>query len=63
MRLCGHDCIPCCIFCKYMIPDVENSINFGLKGCNLYLDEEHQEIADACGYCDNFVYMNAEDKI
>jgi len=46
-----------------MIPDVENSINFGLKGCNLYLDEEHQEIADACGYCDNFVYMNAEDKI
>ena len=33
-----------------MIPDIENSINFGPKGCGLYPDEEHQEIAVACGY-------------
>lgn len=45
------------MFCKYMIPDIENSINFGPKGCSLHPDEEHQEIADACGYCDDFVCM------
>ena len=32
-----------------MIPDIENSNNFGPKGCSLHPDEEHQEIADACG--------------
>lgn len=47
MRLCEQDCIPCCMFCKHMIPDIENSINFGLKGCKLRPDKEHQEIADA----------------
>ena len=46
------------MFCKYMIPDIENSINFGTKGCSL----QHQEIADACGYCDDFVCMGVKDE-
>lgn len=45
-----------------MIPDIENSINFGPKGCSLYPDEEHKEIADACGYCDDFVCKGVKDK-
>lgn len=55
MKLCEHDCIPCCMLCKYMIPDIENSINFGSKGCSLHPDEEHQEIIDACG---RWCYIN-----
>lgn len=62
MKLCEHDCIPCCMFCKYVILDIENSINFGPKGCSLHLDKEHQEIAVACGYCDNFICKNVKEE-
>ena len=50
------------MFCKYVIPDIENLIHFGPKGCSLHPDEEHQEIAYACGYCDDFVCMNVKDE-
>ena len=45
-----------------MIPDIENPIDFGSKGCSLHPDEKHQEIAVACGYCDNFICKNVKDK-
>ena len=50
------------MFCKYVILDIENSINFGPKGCSLHLDKEHQEIAVACGYCDNFICKNVKEE-
>lgn len=60
MKLCEYNCAPCCDFCKFVIADIEDN---SPVGCKLHPDEEHQEIADACGYCDDFVCMNAEDKI
>ena len=58
MILCNNDCEPCCDFCIYAIHD-----EFELNGhteiggpieCKLHRDKEHQEIAEYCGYCDDF---------
>lgn len=49
----------CCDFCLYAMheawytPDGEHHIG-GPIGCNLHLDDEHQEIADNCGVCSDF---------
>ena len=59
MKLCEYDCIPCCDCCKFVKYDIEDDT---LLDCNLHLDQDHQELAEACSYCDDFVCINAEDE-
>ena len=58
MRLCGDDCCPCCDFCIHVIYDEINIdgvfFNGGPVDCSLHKDDEHQNIVDRCGYCDDF---------
>lgn len=58
MIKCGDDCTPCCDFCIHAIHE-EFELNGqmtmgGPIGCGLHKDEEHQDIAETCGYCDDF---------
>ena len=62
MKLCKN-CAPCCDYCKYVIHD-EWEDQYGLYkgppiGCFLWNDEEHQIIAEDCGYCKDFCCINA----
>lgn len=59
MILCENGCIPCCDYCIYSIRDTwvdEEGVlrDQGPMGCTKHLDAEHQEIADACGHCEDF---------
>ena len=58
MILCNHGCIPCCDFCIYAIHEyftIDGKMHKGGPiGCSLHKDEEHQEIADSCGFCNDF---------
>lgn len=55
MILCSDDCIPCCDFCIYAVHGtLEIDGTTGPIGCDLHLNVEHQEIADGCGYCEDF---------
>lgn len=58
MHLCNPECIPICDFCIHAIHD-EWEVNGefhrgGPIGCSLHEDDEHQEIAECDGYCDDF---------
>lgn len=58
MIKCSDDCMPCCDFCIHAIHD-EFELNGGTIiggpiGCSLHEDERHQEIAENCGFCDDF---------
>lgn len=63
MQLCEHDCIPCCDFCYYSIHDfckIDDTIIKGRPiGCQLHTDEEHQELAQGCCFCEDFYCFNA----
>ena len=66
MVLCEKDCIPCCDFCiyarhdKFIIGGKEHT--GGPIECILHKDEEHQEIAISCGYCDDYHCFIADMK-
>ena len=62
MTLCNNDCIQCCDFCahsKHGTLDTDG--NTRPIGCFLHLDKEHQEIAEDCGYCDDFYCFRVKD--
>lgn len=55
MELCSKDCIPCCDFClgaKHGVLEIDGTS--GPIACNWHPDKEHQEIAEDCGFCDDF---------
>lgn len=58
MVLCNNDCIPCCDFCIHAFHDyfMINGIMHkgGQIACLLHKDQEHQDIADGCGSCEDF---------
>lgn len=58
MKLCSNDCYPICDFCYYAIHEEWNDHTGhhvgGPVGCTLHFDQEHQKIADNCGYCNDF---------
>ena len=59
MTKCSIECIPCCDFCIYAnydtyIKDGKEIKRGGPTGCSKHLDVEHQEIAENCGYCEDF---------
>ena len=62
MILCNKDCMPCGDFCIYAIHEEfeENGklIKGGPVGCKKHQDEEHQEIAESCGYCPDYHCFN-----
>lgn len=65
MVLC-NSCDPCCDFCIYA--EHEKIIYLGKKctggpiGCNLHKDQEHQDIAFGCGFCDDFHCFLADEE-
>ena len=62
MILCNEDCIPCCDFCIHKINgNLEVDGTDGPIGCKLHEDKEHQEIAEWCGYCDDFHCFRANN--
>ena len=63
MVLCGEYCEPCCDFCIHCIHEevIDGEIIYDAPiGCSKHLDEEHQETAELCGYCDDFHCSHAE---
>lgn len=58
MVLCSNNCDPCCDFCIYAehekIVYRGEECTGGPIGCNLHKDQEHQNIAFGCGFCDDF---------
>ena len=58
MIKCCDDCVVCCDFCINAIHEVFESngreITGGPIGCGLHKDKMHQDIAEACGYCEDF---------
>ena len=67
MITCGDYCVMCCDFCIHVIHetyinDEDEEILSGPAGCALHTDQRHQDIAEACGYCDDFHCFLAEDK-
>ena len=62
MILCNEDYIPCCNFCIHKINgNLEVDGTDGPIGCKLHEDKEHQEIAEWCGYCDDFHCFRANN--
>lgn len=64
MILCNKDCIPCCDFCIHVIQHVEEingkMVGLGPIGCKLHEDEEHQNIAKSCYYCEDYHCFNVK---
>lgn len=65
MKLCSNDCTPCCDFCIHakhgMWEDEKGKHRGGPIGCNLHADQDHQDTAIGCYYCDDFHCFNCED--
>ena len=61
MKFCGDDCVACCDFCKHVIyGSLEVDGTTGPVACSLHQDEEHRQIAEDCGFCDDFYCFRAE---
>lgn len=64
MILCGEYCEPCCDFCIHCIHEEkmeDGEVSHGAPiGCGKHKDQEHQDIALICGYCDDFHCFRAE---
>ena len=64
---CSEYCVnhPCCDFCGYAVheeffdSDGSSVIHGGPIGCELHLDEEHQEIVKNDGACRDFKCFRA----
>ena len=58
MVLCNKDCIPCCDFCIHVIHEMGEingkMVRLAPIGCSLHKDEEHQNYAVGCYYCDDY---------
>lgn len=55
MEKCCDECIPCCDFCKHAKQgNFEIDGTTGPIGCKEHPDEEHQLIAQNCGFCPDF---------
>lgn len=58
MFLCSADCIPCCDFCihaTHKMGEVNGKmVKLAVIGCGLHNDQEHQDIAVSCYYCDDY---------
>lgn len=58
MVLCNDNCIPCCDFCIHAMQRLENIngkiVGMGPIGCSLHDDQEHQDIARRCYFCDDY---------
>lgn len=65
MDLCCEECYPCCDFCgRARHGDLDRDGTTGPIGCKKHPDEEHQEIAMNCGFCDDFkCFMIKENTI
>lgn len=66
MILCNN-CCPCCDFCKHVIHETwedgrGNIHNGGPIACGLHNDEEHNNIAEGCGYCDDFYCFRVKEE-
>ena len=66
MVLCNEKCLPCCDYCIYVmterIPYNGKMINGRPVGCFKNHDEEHNKIAESCGYCKDFHCRNMKLK-
>ena len=66
MILCSKTCMPCCDFCIHAIHEEwmegDKKITGGPIGCKEHKDEEHQKIAEDCGYCPDFHCFNANEE-
>lgn len=64
MILCSDNCIPCCDFCVYAIHDeIEyegEKVLGGPIGCKFHPEEEYQNEAMMCGYCDDYKCYQAD---
>ena len=64
MTLCNEHCIPCCDFCIHCIHDLypyDGVLTNGEPiGCYKHFDEEHNNIAAGCGYCEDFHCVNVK---
>ena len=58
MVLCTKCYVPCCDFCTHVIHKMGEIngkiVSLAPIGCKLHKDEEHQNIAASCYYCDDF---------
>ena len=58
MIKCGDDCVVCCDFCMHAIHEIfeinGRTEKGGPIGCMFHADQEHQNIAEGCGHCDDF---------
>ena len=63
MVLCGDGCVSCCDFCihvkhnKIIVDEME--CTGGPIGCLLHKDQEHQDVAYGCVYCEYYHCFNA----
>lgn len=66
MILCSEGCIPCCDFCIHVIHDrvifCGTAVSIDPIGCSLHPDEEHQRIAEGCGYCEDYHCFRAKEE-
>lgn len=65
---CSEECLrlACCDFCIYVIYDpiydeVGSIAGAEPSGCRLHNDQEHQDIAESCGYCHDFHCFRADE--
>lgn len=55
MELCCDECMPCCDYCwGARHGDLERDGTTSPIGFKWHPDDEHQNIAQNCGYCDDF---------
>lgn len=73
MIACSEECLrlACCDFCVFAMHEYFfekdkngklNRIDGGPIGCRIHLDNEHQEIAENFGYCQDFHCINATEE-
>lgn len=66
MIKCGDDCIECCDFCIHATHEEFESngriVTGEPIGCGLHTDQEHQDIADNDGCCDDFHCFLAKEE-
>lgn len=62
MILCNDDCIPCCDFCIHVVHEFGEfdgkMIRLAPIDCSFHKDDEHQNLAKHCGYCDDYHCSN-----
>ena len=65
---CSEECLrlACCDFCIYVHHEFffdkdGDIVRGGPVGCGLHDDEQHQDIAESCGYCPDFHCFRADE--